>query len=101
MDKRMDKQDLNAIREKYLLYSKSDNESAIIIRLTDEIDHLKAERDEAVEDMAVIADQTNSALKCSCCKWDPNDMGCELDGSQFDDDGECHFEWRGIVGRQK
>lgn len=47
----------------------------------------------AIEDMALIAGQSNSALTCNCCKYNPNDMGCELDGSQFDDAGECHFTW--------
>jgi len=64
--------------------------------LKSEIDRLQAERDAAIEDMALISGQANSALKCNCCKYNPNDMGCELDGSQFDDDGECHFQWRGL-----
>jgi hypothetical protein len=50
---------------------------------------------EILEDLYLIAGDGNSALRCNCCKYNPDDMGCELDGSQFDDDGECHFEWCG------
>jgi hypothetical protein len=49
----------------------------------------------AIEDMVYLAGNETNGAKCNYCKWNPNDMGCELDGSQFDDDGECHFEWRG------
>lgn len=45
-------------------------------------------------DMELLAGNDTSGIKCNICKHNPNDMGCELDGSQFDDDGECHFEWR-------
>ena len=49
----------------------------------------------AVEDLEWLAGTTVDSLRCNICKYNPNDMGCELDGSQFDDDGECHFTWRG------
>ena len=49
----------------------------------------------AVEDMEWLAGTTVDSLRCNICKYNPNDMGCELDGSQFDDDGECHFTWQG------
>jgi hypothetical protein len=57
-------------------------------------DKAEAEMDKAERDMKLIAGETNSNLVCSICKWNPNDMGCELDGSQFDDNGDCHFEYR-------
>jgi hypothetical protein len=56
--------------------------------------------DAAVADMALIAGDIGSPLTCAVCKYNPNDMGCELDGSQFDDDGECHFEWRGLMAER-
>jgi hypothetical protein len=49
----------------------------------------------AAEDMNLLAGECVSSLKCTMCKYNPDDTGCVLDGSQFDDDGECHFEWRG------
>lgn len=49
----------------------------------------------AVEDLEWLAGTTVDSLRCNICKYNPNDMGCELDGSQFDDDGECRFTWRG------
>ena len=55
----------------------------------------KRRADAAVEDMALIVGDSNGALKCNVCVYNPNDMGCELDGSQFDDDGECHWTYRG------
>lgn len=51
--------------------------------------------DAAVEDMTLLAGECRSPLICGRCLYNPNDTGCELDGSQFDDDGECHFTWRG------
>ena len=49
----------------------------------------------AVEDINLLVGECVSSLKCAMCKYNPDDTGCVLDGSQFDDDGECHFEWRG------
>lgn len=49
----------------------------------------------AVEDLEWLAGTTVDSLRCNICKYNPNDMGCELDGSQFDDDGECRFTWCG------
>lgn len=63
--------------------------------LLSEIDRLTKERDKAVEDLEWLASTTADSLRCNICKYNPDDMGCELDGSQFDDDGECHFTyWR-------
>ena len=57
----------------------------------------KAQRREkaAVDDLTYFAGAITTGEPCSRCSYNPNDMGCELDGSQFDDDGECHFTWRG------
>lgn len=52
----------------------------------------------AVEDLTYFAGAITTGEPCSRCLYNPNDMGCELDGSQllpFDDVGECHFKWRG------
>jgi hypothetical protein len=62
---------------------------------TERADRAEREKAAAIRDMAYIAGNETNGAKCNYCKWNPNDMGCELDGSQFDDDGECHFEWRG------
>ncbi|MEA4869916.1 MAG: hypothetical protein VB062_04680 [Christensenella sp.] len=50
--------------------------------------------DEAERDIELLAGEDTSGEKCNICAHNPNDKGCELDGSQFDDDGECHFKWR-------
>ena len=55
----------------------------------------------AVEDMQLIAGDIGSPLTCAVCKYNPNDMGCELDGSQFNDNCECHFTWRGPQEAEK
>lgn len=69
--------------------------------LLSRIEELTAERDAMLEDMGLIVGDSHSALSCSFCKYNPNDMGCELDGTQFDDDGERHFTWvwRGVSGK--
>jgi len=72
-----------------------DESISAIASLTAKLEQAEADLKEAKEDMLLIAGESNGALKCNCCKYNPNDMGCELDGSQFDDAGECHFEWKG------
>ena len=49
----------------------------------------------AAEDLTYFAGAITTGEPCSRCIYNPDDMGCELDGSQYDDDGECHFTWRG------
>jgi len=58
-----------------------------------DIADLKAKLQEAIECINYFASSMTVDEKCSRCIYNPNDMGCELDGSQFDDDGECHFTW--------
>jgi hypothetical protein len=48
-------------------------------------------------DMALIAGDAISEKKCYICKYYVDGQGCELDGTQFDDDGECHFTWHGTL----
>ena len=69
-----------------------------ITDLSIQLAEAKADYDAAVEDMALIVGDSNGALKCNACVYNPNAMGCELDGSQFDDDGECHWTFRGRQG---
>ncbi len=69
-------------------------DSAELALTKSRLQEAEAERDKAERDIKLIAGETNSILVCSICKWNPNDMGCELDGSQFDDNGDCHFEYR-------
>ena len=65
----------------------------VISDLKEQLASSQRRSDAAVEDMQLIAGDIGSPLTCAVCKYNPNDMGCELDGSQFDD-AECHFEWR-------
>lgn len=75
-----------------------DNFESVLSELYD----LTAERDAAVEDLAWLASTTVDSLRCNICKYNPNDMGCELDGSQYDDDGECHFSyWRSKTQKER
>lgn len=84
-----DKRRGNSYNAAFIAHARED-----IPYLLSELERVEKERDAAIEDMALIAGETDSALKCSRCQYNPDDMGCELDGSQFDDDGECHFTWR-------
>lgn len=72
------------------------------VRMSEERDELQNELAEsqrreraAVEDLTYFAGAITTGEPCSRCIYNPDDMGCELDGSQYDDDGECHFTWRG------
>lgn len=47
----------------------------------------------AIKDIEYLAGHVTTGEKCNICRHNINDMGCELDDK--DDDGECHFEWRG------
>jgi hypothetical protein len=49
----------------------------------------------AITDLNYFASALVTGEPCNRCRHNPNDMGCELDGSQFYDDGECRFEWCG------
>ena len=76
--------------------------STIPIKAADLIESLQKQLAEsqrreraAVEDLTYFAGAITTGEPCSRCIYNPNDMGCELDGSQYDDDGECHFTWRG------
>lgn len=64
-----------------------------VARIVAERDAAKMQLSEALEDMRLIAGQSNTPHLCNCCQYNPDGMGCILDGSQFDDAGECHFEW--------
>ena len=104
--------DINAIEERRKRLYKSDADNVYvedyladtefllnrINDLTTKLAESKADYEAAVEDMALIVGDSNGALKCNACVYNPNDMGCELDGSQFDDDGECHWTYRGRQG---
>ena len=69
---------------------------ALIESLTAQLAESQRREKQAVEDLTWLAKTTVDSLRCNVCKYNPNDMGCELDGLQFEDDGECHFEWRGL-----
>ena len=84
--------------ERYKMYEKA------VKRAEDaEIKLAESQRMEraAVEGLEWLAGTTVDSLRCNICKYNPNDMGCELDGSQFDDDGECHFTWCGPQEAEK
>ncbi|MDR1631221.1 MAG: hypothetical protein LBS36_13570 [Oscillospiraceae bacterium] len=93
----------NAMIQEHIIAGKhnpmdTDTITKLILQKTDlERQLAESQRREqaAVEDMQLIAGDIGSPLTCAVCKYNPHDMGCELDGSQFDDDGECHFTWRG------
>lgn len=75
---------------------KRENEElkAEIDRLTERAEKAEARAEAAIRDMTWLSGYVVGGEKCNICKHNPNDMGCVLDGSQFNDDGECHFEWR-------
>lgn len=50
---------------------------------------------ELLKDISYLGQQVICDEACNVCRYNPNSKGCELEGSQFNDDGECHFEWRG------
>ena len=50
---------------------------------------------QAVADMKLIAGDVISEKNCYICEYYVDGQGCMLDGTQFNDDGECHFTWRG------
>jgi len=74
-----------------------------IERLTACAEAAETERDAVIEDLEWLAITAVDSLKCNICKYNPDDTGCELDGSQFDDDGECHFTYwrRGVQQEQE
>lgn len=60
-----------------------------------------ADRDAAAEDMTLIAGAVISEQKCCICGHYVDGDGCQLDGTQFNDDGECHFTWHGLKGAER
>jgi len=80
-----------------LLIAATKRENTLIDRLAAS----QARERTAVEGLEWLALTTVDSLRCNICKYNPDDMGCELDGSQFDDGGECHFVYWRLGRRQK